>query len=205
MPDSPTLHIRQDEPVDGTYPIRLTLTRPDGMPLEAQAKIQFALTPDEQEELRWYLEDYLQRAESVTAEHVRQIEGWMRDRGVELYERILEGSRDVQRIFDRVLDELADLRVEIATSVAEAASIPWELMREPASDSPVALRVQSFVRVQSSPNLSVGQRPRLRPGGDRGQKALARQPRTLGRPPAPAAAGLVRARGVRSRTAGTPP
>ncbi len=97
------------------------------------------------------MEDYLTRTESV--EDV-QIEQWMKRRGIELYESILEGNRDIQRIFDRVLDQLADLRVEITTGVAEAASIPWELMRDPQSDSAVALRVQSFVRVQSDPNLS---------------------------------------------------
>ncbi len=59
-----------------------------------------------------------------------------------------------QEIWFAIREQLADLRVEIATGSAEAASIPWELMRDPQSDSPIALRVQSFVRVQSNPNLS---------------------------------------------------
>ena len=154
MTASPVLHIRQDAPVNGQYPIRLTLRRADQAPLEAQAHIAFALTPQEHEDLRWYLEDYLQKADSTTDEHVQQVEAMLHDRGVELYEKILEGNRDAQRVFDRVLDELAELRIEIATEITEAAAIPWELMREPQSDSPIALRVQAFIRVQSNPNLS---------------------------------------------------
>ena len=133
-----TLHIAQAAPQDGRYPIRLTLKRQGQPDLEATARIEFALTPQEREELRWYMEDYLQRAESVAEVQVEQVEAWMKRRGIELYERILEGSREVQRIFGRVLDELADLRVEIKSGVAEAASIPWELMREPQSDSAIA-------------------------------------------------------------------
>ena len=61
-----TLHIRQDAPQDGHYPIRLTLKHPGPPDLEAEAKIQFALTPQEQEDLRRYMEDYLQRPGSFT-------------------------------------------------------------------------------------------------------------------------------------------
>ncbi len=154
MSEGPTLSIRQSAPVDGKYPISLTLKRPGQPELEAEAAIEFALTPQEQEELRWYLEDYLYKADIVEKVQVEQIERFMKDRGVQLYEKMLEGSRDVQRLFDKVLDELPDLRVEIKTGIVEAASIPWELMRDPQSDSPIAVRVKSFVRVQSNPNLS---------------------------------------------------
>lgn len=59
------LHIRQDAPRDGKYPIRLTLRREGQPDLEAEASIEFALTGQEQEDIRWYLEDYLERAEAV--------------------------------------------------------------------------------------------------------------------------------------------
>lgn len=168
MPDGPRLTIRQHAPVDGKFPIRLTLHRPGQPELEAEAAIEFALSPQEQEELRWYLEDYLEKADIVEAIQIEQIESLIRQRGIELYEKMLEGSRDVQRIFGRVLDELADLRVEIRSEIVEAASIPWELLREPQTDSPIALRVKSFVRVQSDPNLSFVQVPEA----DRGRIRL---------------------------------
>jgi len=164
MSEGPTLVITQDDPVNGKYPIRLTLKRPGQADLEAEASIEFALTDQEQEDLRWYLEDYLQKADIVEKVLVEQVERFMKDRGVELYKKMLEGSRDVQRIFDRGLDELPDLRIEIKTGIAEAASIPWELMRDPQSDSAIPLRVKSFVRVQSNPNLSFVRVPEAHEG-----------------------------------------
>ena len=149
-----TLHIRQDAPKDGRYPVRLTLKR-DGQPaLEAEANIEFALTEQEQEDLRWYLEDYLQHADVVEAVTIGQIEEHMKARGEELYTKVLASNGDTQAIWFSIRNDLADLRVEITTGVAEAASIPWELMRDPKMDSPVSLRVKAFVRVQSNPNIS---------------------------------------------------
>ena len=122
--------------------------------MEAEAKIEFALTEQEQEDLRWYLEEYLQRAEAVEAITVQQIEALMKTRGEELYTKVLAYNGDTQALWFSIRNDLANLRVEINTGVAEAASIPWELMRDPKMDSPISLRVKSFVRVQSNPNIS---------------------------------------------------
>ncbi|MCH8969282.1 MAG: CHAT domain-containing protein, partial [Planctomycetes bacterium] len=149
-----TLHIRQDALKDGHYPIRLTLKRAGQPDLEAKARIQFALTEREQKDLRWYLEEYLERAETVEPITVQQIEALMKTRGEELYAKVLAADGDTQALWFPIRNDLADLRVEIATGVAEAASIPWELMHDPKMDSPISLRVKSFVRVQSNPNLS---------------------------------------------------
>lgn len=154
MPDNATLQIRQTASGDKKHTILLTLKRPDQPELDAEASIEFALTPQEQEDLRWYLEDYLQRAESVEDVHVEQIENLMKRRGEELYNKVLTANQNTQAIWFAIREQLADLRVEINTGVAEAASIPWELMRDPQSDSAIALRVKSFVRVQSNPNIS---------------------------------------------------
>ena len=149
-----TLHIRQDALRDGKYPIRLTLERPGQARLEAEAEIEFALTPEEQEDLRWYMEDYLTRVEATEAVQIEQIEACMKQRGEELYSKVLAANLDTQAIWFAVREGLADLRVEITSGIAEAAAIPWELMRDPQSDSAIALRVQAFVRVQSNPNIS---------------------------------------------------
>ena len=149
-----TLHIRQDAPKDGRYPVRLTLKRPAQPDLEAEADIEFALTEQEQEDIRWYLEDYLQHAGVAEAVAVEQIEGQMKARGEELYEKVLAANRNTQSLWFSIRNDLADLRVEITTGVAEAASIPWELMRDPEMESPVSLRVKAFVRAQSKPNIA---------------------------------------------------
>lgn len=128
--------------------------RPEQADIEGEATISFALTPKEREELRWYMEDYLQAATAVEDVQVRQIEDCMRRRGEELYNLVLAANADTQAIWFAIREQLADLRIEITTEVAEAASMPWELMRDPQSDSAIALRVQSFVRVQSNPSMS---------------------------------------------------
>ncbi len=154
MPTQTTLHIRQAAAPKGKHLIRLTLRRAGQPDLEGEATIAFALTAQEQEDLRWYMEDYLQVAEPAHAVQVEQIEAWMRARGEELYAKVLAANGDTQALWFAVREQLADLRIEIATGIAEAAAIPWELMRDPKADSPIALRVKAFVRVQSNPSIS---------------------------------------------------
>lgn len=154
MSPQPTLRIQQTSPGAGRHQVRLTLKRPGQPDLEAEATIDFALTPQEQEDLRWYMEDYLQGTDPAHAIEVEQVEAWMRERGEELYTKVLAANLNTQAIWFAVREQLAELRIEVATTIAEAAAIPWELMRDPQSDSPIALRVRAFVRVQSNPNLS---------------------------------------------------
>ncbi len=149
-----TLHIEQEGRTDAKHAIKLTLERPGQPPLTAKAEIEFTLTPQEHEELRWYMEDYLQRADSVEEVQVEQVETWMKQRGEELYNKVLAANLDTQAIWFAVREQLADLRIEITTGITEAASIPWELMRDPQSDSAIALRARAFVRVQSDPSIS---------------------------------------------------
>jgi hypothetical protein len=150
MTEQPILRIRQEAAGKKKHRIRLTLKRPRVPDIEAEATIAFTMAATEQEELRWYMEDYLQAAAAVEEVQVRQVEECMRRRGEELYTKVLDDNQNTRAIWFAVRDQLADMRIEIATGIAEAASIPWELMRDPQSDSAIALRVQSFVRVQST-------------------------------------------------------
>ena len=154
MSDPPTLHIRQEAAPGGSHRIRLTLKRPGQFDLEGEATIEFGLSDEEQGDLRWYLEEYLQGTDPTHMVTAGQVEALMRTRGEELYTKVLAANLGAQAIWFAVREQLADLRIQITTGVAEAAAIPWELMRDPQSDSAIALRVQSFVRVQSNPNIS---------------------------------------------------
>ena len=148
------LHIRQDQPADGFYPIRLTLKGDGQADLEAEAKIQFHLTEQEQTDLRWYLEDYLQHAGPAETIVAQQVESFIKTRGEELYEKVLAANNNTRALWYSIRNQVAELRVEVATGILEAASIPWELMRDPELKSPISLRVKSFVRVQSNPNIA---------------------------------------------------
>ncbi len=57
-----TLHIRQQARGDDRHQVTLTLKRPSRPDQTGEANIEFALTPQEQEDLRSYLEDYLEHA-----------------------------------------------------------------------------------------------------------------------------------------------
>lgn len=160
-----TLGIRQEGIGSNRFKVRLRLERPDTAPIEGEAEFDFTLSEQEREDLRWYLEDYLQKAGVVESIVPEQVETMMRDKGEELYRKVLRANDDTQDIWSGIRNELADLRVEITTPVAEAASIPWELMFEPKSDSAIALRVQSFVRVQSNPNINFVKVPELKEDG----------------------------------------
>ena len=59
MPTQTILHIRQTAAGKGKHAIRLTLRRPGQPDREGEATIAFSLTDQEQEDLRWYMEDYL--------------------------------------------------------------------------------------------------------------------------------------------------
>src|SRR4051812_27978652 len=107
-----TLHIRQGAPKDGHYPIRLTLKQHPQPDLEAEASVEFVLTEQEQEDIRWYLEDYLQNADVVEAVTVEQVEERMKARGEELYTKVLGGGRGTQNLWGSIRNDLADLRVE---------------------------------------------------------------------------------------------
>ena len=70
----------------------------------------------------------------------------MKQRGEELYDKVLTVNKNTQAIWFAIREQLADLRIEITTGIAEAASIPWELMRDPESGSAIALRVPALRR-----------------------------------------------------------
>ncbi len=96
------LKIRQ-QALSGKYKfqIRLTLSRQDQADLEGEAEIEFTLTESEQNDLRWYLEDDLQRPEAVEAIQVEQVEAMMKARGEELYNIILDGNQNTRAIWFR--------------------------------------------------------------------------------------------------------
>ncbi len=67
MPSQPVLAIRQETLANEQYRIRLTLKRSSQPDLAGEATMAFALTDQEQADLCWYLEEYLQRPQSTAA------------------------------------------------------------------------------------------------------------------------------------------
>jgi len=123
----------------------------------ASARFQFALSGQDRENLRWYLEDYLQYPFDPAPKTAARVEKRMAEIGTELFRALFHADDDARDLWASLRARLNDTRVEIITGVREATSIPWELMRDPKTDTPLALRARAFVRTQPQP----AQRPQL--------------------------------------------
>jgi len=129
-----------------------------GLPRQtADARFDFALTAQDHEGLRWYLEDFLQYPLDPAPKIAARIEQRIVEIGTTLFKNIFQSGDDARDLWATLRDRLDDTRVEIITEVREAAAIPWELLRDPKTDTPLSLRAHSFVRAHSQ----AAQRPQI--------------------------------------------
>ena len=143
-----TLRLTQTTEGQDKYRVEVALEG-DGLPRQtATAPVQFVLTAQEQEDLRWYLEDFLQHPHDPAPKIAARIETRMAEIGAELFRAVFHADDDARDLWATLRTRLNDTRVEIITGVREAAAIPWELIRDPKTDTPLALRAQAFVRAQ---------------------------------------------------------
>ena len=126
----------------------------DGPRRTATCTFPFQLSPQDEEGMRWYLEDFLQYPQAPAPTIARRIEGRLAEMGTELFKAVFQANEDARDVWSRVRERLPKTRIEIITGVAEAATIPWELLREPKRDAAIALTVQSFVRTEHNPSVA---------------------------------------------------
>ncbi|MCP4399247.1 MAG: CHAT domain-containing protein [bacterium] len=143
----PTLRLTQQHLKDNDYRIDLTFDQYH----TATVDVTFSLTPDDQERIRWYLEDYLEDPHDPLPKMAGRIEQKMQAMGVDLFKKVFQGNDDARDLWATLRRELHDTRIELVTGVQEAAAIPWELLRDPKTDTPLALRAQGFVRTFTKP------------------------------------------------------
>ena len=120
-----------------------------GAPRTAMARFAFDLTAQDREDLRWYLEDYLQYPVDPAPGIARRVEDRLAVLGRELFTAVFEASRDTKSLWDAVAGSLADVRVEVASGVEGAAAVPWELLRDPSTNGVLALNAGAFVRTHT--------------------------------------------------------
>jgi tetratricopeptide (TPR) repeat protein len=137
----PVLRLRQTSEGGDVYRVLLELEA-DGRRRSDERRFTFKLEAQDQEDLRWYLEDYLQYPLDPAPKIAARIEARMDEIGSDLFRAVLELSP----VWGEARHDLADTRVEIVTGVQEATAIPWELLRDPESGVPLALRARAFVR-----------------------------------------------------------
>jgi len=108
-------------------------------------RFDFKLTDQDQEDIRWYLEDFLQYPHDPAPQIAARIEERMAEIGTKLFKALFHSSDDARDLWATLRARLNETCIEIVTTVAEATTLPWELIRDPKTDTPLPLRARSFV------------------------------------------------------------
>lgn len=143
------LRLTQSSPSKGKYNVRIELLKEGEFAHTADVSFDFNLSLQDQERLRWYFEDYLQYPQDPAPIIAIQIEEFLAKIGVELFDKIFKSNFDAHKIWSYAIPKLNDTRIEIATDILEANAIPWELICDPDTLQPLALRAASFMRTYS--------------------------------------------------------
>lgn len=152
----PTLRIQQvGENVVATF-------EADGQPSQSVTRpLTLALSAQDEEDIRWYLEDYLIYPLEPAPTIAARIEKRMEEIGRELFRSTLGGTK----VWFSAEQQLEDTRVVIESDVRHTR-VPWELLRDPETEISLALHVPSFVRAHSSssfaPKPGDGSGPKIR-------------------------------------------
>jgi len=131
----------------------------DGGDVErASSRFVFPVDAADREQLRWYLEDYLEFPLDPAPTLAAAAEARLGELGTGLFGSIFAGQ--AADLWARVRPRLGETRVEVAADPGDA-SLPWELLRDPRTDQAVALGARSFVRAHDQP----ARQPSLSPAG----------------------------------------
>ena len=129
----------------------------------AEARFGLALSAQDQEDARWYLEDYLQYPVAPARQIAARVEARLAELGGDLFRQVFEANRDTIRLWDAVAGSLPAIRVEVDAGIEGGSAVPWELLRDPVTDGVLALRAGAFVRTH--PETAVPVSVPDRPGG----------------------------------------
>ncbi|MES1241351.1 MAG: tetratricopeptide repeat protein [Acidobacteriota bacterium] len=177
------LRIQQQALGEGRHRVEVALEGA-GARRTADATFAFSLSPQDDEDLRWYLEEFLERPEEPAPNIAQRIEGRMAEVGTELFRAVFQSGDDARDLWAELRNRLPETRIEVVTGVAEAATIPWELLRDPKTESHLALTAHSFVRAQPNPALAASL-PARKEGKIRILLVLCRPSGALGKADAP--------------------
>jgi tetratricopeptide (TPR) repeat protein len=128
----------------------------DGMARQvAVSSFAYQVSAAEAEKVRWYLEDYPEFPANPAPRLALDAESVLAETGKALFSRVFAGM-DAAGIWGRARDRLGQVRVEVDTDPAEAPGLPWELLRDRGSDTPLALAAGTFVRTHLQAAGQVG-------------------------------------------------
>src|SRR5260370_39299592 len=108
----PTLRLTQHVAGPDQYRVEVALEG-DGLPRQiALATFGFQLAAQDQEDLRWYLEDYLQYPQDPAPAIAARVERRMAELGTRLFQELFQSSDDARDLWATLRARLNDTRVE---------------------------------------------------------------------------------------------
>jgi tetratricopeptide (TPR) repeat protein len=162
MNDRPLLTILPDgagvEPQQSIVTLQLGERR-----VSAQAAAPRQLTPEEEESIRWYLEEYRKFPFEPATTIAKRTAVRVRELGEQLFERLFTFTAEARELWSMVEGQLNETRLEIAGDGSRSMA-PWEILWNPLEVRPVACQAAAFVRAGFG---AAGQTPRNAPGAIR--------------------------------------
>jgi tetratricopeptide (TPR) repeat protein len=143
--------------------VDLALDEVGDAPQAASARLKVGLSAQDREDVRWYLEDYLQYPVSPAPAIAARVEARLAELGTRVFTGIFEANRDTIRLWNAIARTLPRARVEVDAGVEGGSAVPWELLRDPATDGVLALRAGAFVRTHPEAAVPV-RRKEAEPG-----------------------------------------
>lgn len=140
------LHLSYSSKEPGNHRVELALELKDKTHLTAVATFSFELTHRDKEDIRWYLEDYLEYHKDPDPNIARRIERRMEEIGTELFNGIFLANEVASKLWDNTRLKIDNTQIDIITDISGATEIPWELIRDPLTNKPFVIEAASFVR-----------------------------------------------------------
>ena len=151
MPTPPILRLTQTASQDNRHTIELEWLEGSARQT-ASAIVELTMSEQDQRDLAWYVEEYAEYPFEPHPQRAARIEERLHDVGVELFNKLFAANNLTRRMWFEAARRLSDVRVEIVTDAEGATALPWELLRDPDTDTVLALHAQAFVR--AAPKVS---------------------------------------------------
>jgi tetratricopeptide (TPR) repeat protein len=122
---------------------RLKHILPDAL-AEAKCEVLQDIAPDDDELIRWYLEDYLLYPFDPAPEMAALAERRIQEIGSDLFRQVFEANQQASAIWRSIRSTISDTRIEIR-GFASQHPVFWEVLRDPLNLVPIACAAQTFV------------------------------------------------------------
>jgi hypothetical protein len=141
-----TLRLTQTSKGKDSYQVQANLAGEAFTPLTSTFSFSFGISEQDQEDLRWYFEDYLNYPFDPAPTIASRIERRLLEIGENLFHSVFLVNQDARKLWEELRHRLSTTRIEVVTQNREITNLPWELLFEPEAGVYLALQCQSFVR-----------------------------------------------------------